>query len=367
MSKDAKTRPPYKPKPPVASNVPPRFATPKPKPASSTTTTTTTERPIERDQCRPACNTANKELCKEFNGIFKCDCRPGFAKKTGSNICEGKRSYLPKLFKEQRNLKSSFSFRNLEIQTYALLLRVTKLGDNLISYDDLEDESAPSLQLFKKQTKHQVDSAYRQSSIKDNYIGADINWINQTLNTDGVYVNLTLKLSQMEGVSESMLKEEFVKSLNEINVIADKQRHQPVTTVTPNEDESHGNSLDNLEKSNRTATIVTISASQNVTIQVNNSNGTQSKPTLNTMLATVEALTDVDECSSNELNDCGAGAVCVNSVGSYRCACVDGFADLQPTLPGRVCSAELKDCDFCSGRGTCVRLVSLIIVCLLGK
>ena len=237
----------------------------------------------------------------------------------------------------------------------------------MISYDDLEDESAPSLQLFKKQTKHQVDSAYRQSSIKDNYIGADINWINQTLNTDGVYVNLTLKLSQMEGVSESMLKEEFVKSLNEINVIADKQRHQPVTTVTPNEDESHGNSLDNLEKSNRTATIVTISASQNVTIQVNSSNGTQSKPTLNTMLATVEALTDVDECSSNELNDCGAGAVCVNSVGSYRCACVDGFADLQPTLPGRVCSAELKDCDFCSGRGTCVRLVSLIIVCLLVK
>jgi len=343
LPKDSKTRPPYKPKPPVASNVPPRFATPKPPKTvyTTTTTTTTTERPIERDQCRPACNTANKEICKEISGIFKCDCRPGFAKKTGSNICE-------------------------EIQTYALLLRVTKLGDNLINYDDLEDESAPTLQLFKKQTKHQVDSAYRQSSIKDNYIGADINWINQTLNTDGVYVNLTLKLSQMEGVSESMLKEEFVKSLNEINVIAEKQRHQPVTD-SMSEDDTHGNSINSLEKANRTASIVTIPASQNVTIQVNNSNGTQSKPILNSMLATVEALTDVDECGSNDLNDCGAGAVCVNSIGSYRCTCVDGFADLQPQLPGRVCSAELKDCDFCSGRGTCVRESNGNITCRCAK
>lgn len=222
----------------------------------------------------------------------------------------------------------------------------------MINYDDLEDESGPSIQLFKKQTKHQVDYAYRQSSIKDNYIGADVNWINQTLNTDGVYVNLTLKLSQMEGISESMLKEEFVKSLNELNVNADKQR-QNVSPTLNSEDESHGNSID--EKNKTASATITIPASTNVTLQVNNSNETQSKPTLQQMLATVEALTDVDECNSNDLNDCGAGAVCINSVGSYRCTCVDGFADLQPSLPGRVCSSELKSCDLCNNRGDCIR------------
>ena len=254
-----------------------------------------------------------------------------------------------------------------EIQTYALLLRVTKLGDNLINYDDLEDESAPSLQLFKKQAKHQVDYAYRQSSVKDNFIGADVNWINQTLNTDGVYVNLTLKLSQMEGVSESMLKEELVKSLNEINVNAEKQRH--ATPAAPAEEESHGNSIEGSpEKSNKTASAtVTIPVSSNVTIMVNNSNGTQSRPTLTQMLATVEALTDLDECSSNELNDCGAGAVCVNSIGSYRCTCVDGFADLQPSLPGRVCSAELRNCDLCNQRGDCIRESNGNITCRCAK
>lgn len=76
----------------MASNIPPRFATPKPKPVSTSTTTEkpTTERPIDKDHCRPACNLSNKEICKELNdGIFKCDCRPGFAKKANSNICEG--------------------------------------------------------------------------------------------------------------------------------------------------------------------------------------------------------------------------------------------------------------------------------------
>lgn len=42
------------------------------------------------DQCRPACNSANKEMCREVDGIFKCECRPGFARKEGSNVCEGK-------------------------------------------------------------------------------------------------------------------------------------------------------------------------------------------------------------------------------------------------------------------------------------
>ena len=45
---------------------------------------------IDNDQCRPACNAANKEICKEFDGKYKCDCRPGFIKRDGSSVCQGK-------------------------------------------------------------------------------------------------------------------------------------------------------------------------------------------------------------------------------------------------------------------------------------
>lgn len=53
----------------------------------------TTTRPsiLDIDQCKPGCNAANKEVCKEFSGKFKCDCRSGYTKKAGSNTCHGKK------------------------------------------------------------------------------------------------------------------------------------------------------------------------------------------------------------------------------------------------------------------------------------
>lgn len=44
---------------------------------------------LEDDQCTPACNAANKEICVENNGKAKCECRPGFARKEGSYECKG--------------------------------------------------------------------------------------------------------------------------------------------------------------------------------------------------------------------------------------------------------------------------------------
>lgn len=34
---------------------------------------------------------------------------------------------------------------------------------------------------------------------------------------------------------------------------------------------------------------------------------------------------DVDECSSNEKNDCNPNAMCTNTEGSYVCRCIRGF------------------------------------------
>lgn len=86
-------RVPYKPSP----TPPPDFEldqrgghnikkTTKPAPVKTTTRPTI----LDLDQCKPGCNSANKEICKEFDGKFKCDCRPGYIKKPGGNdICFG--------------------------------------------------------------------------------------------------------------------------------------------------------------------------------------------------------------------------------------------------------------------------------------
>lgn len=35
-------------------------------------------------------------------------------------------------------------------------------------------------------------------------------------------------------------------------------------------------------------------------------------------------LADIDECKTDD-GECGAHAVCVNTVGSYNCVCIQGF------------------------------------------
>lgn len=53
----------------------------------------TTTRPaiLDIDHCKPGCNAANREICKEMpGGKYRCDCRPGFTKRPGSEQCHGK-------------------------------------------------------------------------------------------------------------------------------------------------------------------------------------------------------------------------------------------------------------------------------------
>ncbi|KAJ6225519.1 hypothetical protein RDWZM_004064, partial [Blomia tropicalis] len=70
-------------------------------------------------------------------------------------------------------------------------------------------------------------------------------------------------------------------------------------------------------------------------------------------LGQVEKVVDFDECSSHIHNDCSPRARCINEPGSYRCQCLDNFIDLDQSLPGRLCSSEMKSCEYCHGRGDC--------------
>ncbi|XP_075958409.1 uromodulin-like 1 [Anarhichas minor] len=51
---------------------------------------------------------------------------------------------------------------------------------------------------------------------------------------------------------------------------------------------------------------------------------------------------DVNECAQSALRQCSLHAVCNNTVGSYRCACHQGFIDVDPRNPGAHCTADFR-------------------------
>lgn len=68
----------------------------------------------------------------------------------------------------------------------------------------------------------------------------------------------------------------------------------------------------------------------------------------------ISAVQDLDECLSNDHNDCHPEASCTNVWGSFRCECHSGFRDLyvdQPNRAGRQC-LTCSD-TFCNNRGIC--------------
>ncbi|XP_074467490.1 uromodulin-like 1 isoform X2 [Sebastes fasciatus] len=51
---------------------------------------------------------------------------------------------------------------------------------------------------------------------------------------------------------------------------------------------------------------------------------------------------DVDECAQPALRQCSHHADCNNTVGSYHCACHQGYTDVDPSNPGAHCTASIS-------------------------
>ncbi|XP_032389675.1 uromodulin-like 1 isoform X1 [Etheostoma spectabile] len=51
---------------------------------------------------------------------------------------------------------------------------------------------------------------------------------------------------------------------------------------------------------------------------------------------------DVDECELSALRRCSTQAHCNNTVGSYHCACHQGYIDVDPNNPGAHCTADIR-------------------------
>ncbi|XP_061380166.1 uncharacterized protein LOC116775931 isoform X2 [Danaus plexippus] len=66
-------------------------------------------------------------------------------------------------------------------------------------------------------------------------------------------------------------------------------------------------------------------------------------------------VSDFDECTSTQFNDCSEHARCFNLRGTYTCSCLEGFADLSVNTlyPGRICSSDAIGCAGCNYHGTC--------------
>ncbi|XP_071035921.1 mucin-3B [Parasteatoda tepidariorum] len=238
--------------------------------------------------CDPKCQPYKKEVCKEENGFWSCQCRPGHARRNDHEICK-------------------------EIQTFVVLLKVVKMGNESIQYSNsLADNGSPEYKEFVRSAIDGIADAYSITNVRDHVLDAEVNGILPvdvmepnsftTVPTiqnrgDGVIVNFTLQVSK--SVSGDLLEQELTRALQTSSMrVGD-------------------------------SSLLAAPLSQNVQ--------------------------DYDECLNFRQNDCALRATCVNLEGTFTCECHEGFEDMDLSLPGRTCLAKTENCNFCHGRGDCLR------------
>lgn len=89
-------------------------------------------------------------------------------------------------------------------------------------------------------------------------------------------------------------------------------------------------------------------------IAVRNNNIGDSQLWVDGSLNAIPRVEDLNECASNELNDCSKFAKCFNEFGAFRCECEAGYEDKYPNdklKSGRFCSTCSPQ--YCSNRGEC--------------
>lgn len=183
------------------------------------------------------------------------------------------------------------------------------MGNTTIGFSNtLADASSENFREFTKAAKEGISEMYQYTSIRDHYLGSDVNEIIPAdqdasenvspgdVRLPGVIVNFTIQVSP--SVSKTLLEQELTRSLQ----LADQRVGASLLTMAP--------------------------LSQSVR--------------------------DFDECQDMGYNDCSPNARCDNTPGSYTCECLEGFEDMDSKLPGRTCLAKTENCEYCHGRGDCL-------------
>ncbi|XP_075749618.1 uncharacterized protein LOC119172825 isoform X2 [Rhipicephalus microplus] len=196
-----------------------------------------------------------------------------------------------------------------EVETYVVILRVVKMGESAVSYrTEFSNSLSTEFQQIADAAKKGMSDAYKKTDVESHFVTSNLNSISAADDLDtadsapqGILLNFTVSMSRSEAITSEVIREQLTRSLRQSNYSIGKS---PLF-VSPN-------------------------------------------------VHAVAAVQDYDECGDLDANDCGRFAVCVNLPGTYTCFCKSGFEDLDPLRPGRVCSGEIKNCDHCNGRGTCL-------------
>ncbi|XP_055385324.1 uncharacterized protein LOC129614628 [Condylostylus longicornis] len=195
------------------------------------------------------------------------------------------------------------------VVSFFLSLRVDRIYERRIVWDEkLRDKNSEHFGQLSYESIRAIDSAMSMTPFSDEFMEAKVNNIYQgdpSRGAAGVFVNLTMKLEENSETLRPTLR-------------SDVQKH--LLGVIHRRNNNIGNSVLYVE----------------------------SPP------GSISNLQDLDECQSQELNDCHRNAQCTNIWGSFRCQCNKGFRDPWSDQPQRA-GKECQTCpdSHCNNRGTC--------------
>ncbi|XP_058461129.1 uncharacterized protein LOC131436427 isoform X2 [Malaya genurostris] len=197
------------------------------------------------------------------------------------------------------------------IVSLMLSMRVDKIYERRIQWDNLlASRDSERFQQLSYEAVRAMDSAMSMTPFSDEFMEARVNGIYTTnpasQGLKGVFVNYTISLDENAETLRPQLK-------------SDIQRH--LLGVIHRRNNNIGNSA----------------------LYVDSPTGA------------VSSVQDVDECTSDDLNDCDEDANCTNMFGTFRCECEYGYRDPwadQPQRAGREC-LSCPD-SYCNNRGTCM-------------
>ncbi|XP_055610047.1 uncharacterized protein LOC129756990 isoform X2 [Uranotaenia lowii] len=197
------------------------------------------------------------------------------------------------------------------IVSLMLSMRVDKIYERRIVWDSvLANRDSEKFQQLSYEAVRAMDSAMSMTPFSDEFMDARVNSVYTTnpaaSGIKGVFVNYTISLDENAETLRPQLK-------------SDIQRH--LLGVLHRRNNNIGNSA----------------------LYVDSPTGA------------VSSVQDVDECTSEELNDCDEEASCSNLFGTFRCECNFGYRDPwadQPQRAGREC-LSCPD-SYCNNRGSCM-------------
>lgn len=193
------------------------------------------------------------------------------------------------------------------VSTLQLNMKIDKLSDDrkLVFNHTLDNSNSEEYQYLEFETIQALASAFQQTQLAKQFMGARVNkffdrkgkvWANVSVNLEAN------NMTKIENKIQPLFGQELLKIIGQ-----SKQKPLGDSTIM----------LDSKEA--------------------------------------VSRLTDINECSNKDLNDCSKFATCTNEFGGFQCQCLAGYEDKymseERSKHGRVCLGCSPS--YCSNRGEC--------------